>query len=113
MSMQQRYYLRENVYFEPLVLKWYAWPYLLPPVSAAMNITGRSLRLMKSFVANHQLHLAASKNPELSGGDFVNCSEDQLDNVRGLIRDIEHTHQDYLDLRKAVAKLNEMLEQAK
>ncbi|ALN62585.1 2-dehydro-3-deoxyphosphooctonate aldolase [Lysobacter antibioticus] len=113
MSMQQRYYLRENVYFEPLVLKWYAWPYLLPPVSAAMNITGRSLRLMKSFVANHQLHLAASKNPELSGGDFVNCSEDQLDNVRGLIHDIEHTHQDYLDLRKAVAKLNEMLEQAK
>ena len=42
MSMQQRYYLRENVYFEPLVLKWYAWPYLLPPVSAAM-IAARGL----------------------------------------------------------------------
>lgn len=113
MNTQERYYLRENVYFEPLVLKWYAWPYLLPPVSAAMNLSGRSLRLMKSFVANHQLHLAASKNPELAGGDFVNCGEDQLENVRALIHEMENSHQDYLELRKAVARLNELLAQTK
>lgn len=107
------YYLKENAYFEPLVLKWYAWPYLLPPVSAAMNFAGRSMRLMKSFVANHQLHLAASNNSELSGGDFVNCGEDQLDTVRGLIDELQTRHRDYIDLRKAIVELNEMLEQCK
>ncbi|GAB3356929.1 MBL fold metallo-hydrolase [Lysobacter tyrosinilyticus] len=107
------YYLKENAYFEPLILKWYAWPYLLPPVSAAMNLTGRSMRLMKSFVANHQLHLAASQNSELSGGDFVNCSADQVDTVRKLIEELQTHHQDYMELRKAVAHLNEMLEQCK
>ncbi len=110
---QQQYYLKEDVYFEPLILKWYAWPYLLPPASAAMNISGRSLRLMKSFVANHQLHLAASNDPKLSGGDFVNCGEDQLEAVRNLIVDIETQHRDYLDFRKAVTRLNELLAQAK
>lgn len=107
------YFLREDVYFEPLVFKWYAWPYLLPPISAAMNIAGRSMRLMKSFVANHQLHLAASKNPGLAGGDFVNCSAEHVEDVRNLIREIETDHSDCLEVRKAVAEIGEMLEQMK
>lgn len=110
---QQQYYLKEDVYFEPLILKWYVWPYLLPPATAAMNLCGRSLRLMKSFVANHQLHLAASNNPELSGGDFVNCGADQVEAVRNLIFDIEIHHQDYLEFRRAIIHLNELLAQAK
>ncbi|WP_457322283.1 hypothetical protein, partial [Stenotrophomonas sp. P5_B8] len=113
MKPNQLYYLREDAYFEPLVFKWYAWPYLIPPVSAAMNITGRGLRLMKSFVANHQLHLAAAKDPTLAGGDFVSCSEDQLEDVRALVARIETEHADYLDVRKAVADINQLLEPMK
>ena len=30
-------YLREDVYFEPLLNQWYAWPYLLPPVTGAQD----------------------------------------------------------------------------
>lgn len=113
MSQEQLYYLREDVYFEPLVFKWYAWPYLVPPVSAAMNIAGRSLRLMKSFLANHELHLAASKDPGLAGGDFVNCSAEQLEDVRELVRKIEIDHADYVEVRKAVAEVNQLLEPMK
>lgn len=107
------YYLRDDVYFEPLVLKWYAWPYLIPPVSAAMNLAGRSLRLMRSFAANHQVHLAASENPSLAGGDFVNCTADQVDDVRALVQELESQHADYLELRKAVGELNALLEPMK
>lgn len=110
MNLNQSYYLREDAYFEPLVFKWYAWPYLLPPVSAAMNLAGRSLRLMKSFITNHQLHLAASRNPGLAGGDFVSCSEEQLEDVRGLVHKLETEHADYLAIRKAVADINQLLE---
>lgn len=113
MNPHESYYLREDVYFEPLVFKWYAWPYLIPPVSAAMNIAGRSLRLMKSFVANHQIHLAASRDPSLAGGDFVSCSEEQLEDVRGLVDHIETEHADYLAVRKAIGDINQLLEPMK
>lgn len=104
------YYLRDDAYFEPLLHKWYVWPYLLPPVTAAMNLTGRNLRLMKSFVANAQLHIAASQNRGLAGGDFVNCSADQIDDVRRLIEELEQDNRDYFDLRQGVTALNALLE---
>ncbi len=113
MNPNELYYLREDAYFEPLVFKWYAWPYLIPPVSAAMNIAGRSLRLMKSFLANHRLHLAASRDPSLAGGDFVSCSEEQLEDVRELVSRIETDHADYIAVRKAVVDINQLLEPMK
>lgn len=113
MQNDKLYYLRDDVYFEPLVLKWYAWPYLIPPVSAAMNLAGRSLRLMRSFVANHQMHIAASENPALAGGDFVSCAADQVGDVRALVDELESKHADYLELRKAVGELNALLEPMK
>lgn len=110
--MQQAalYYMREDVYFEPLVFEWYAWPYLIPPITAAMNLTGRGLRLMKSFLANHQLHITASRDPTLVGGDFVNCREEQLEDVRALVQRIETEHADYLAVRKALADIQQLLE---
>ncbi|NVE00637.1 MBL fold metallo-hydrolase [Massilia sp. BJB1822] len=106
---ETNYYLREEVYFEPLLHKWYMWPYLIPPVSAAMNITGRNLRLMKSFVKNHRLHISASQDPKLAGGDFVNCREDQLGDIQALIEDIEINAQ-YAEIRAAVTELDRLLE---
>ena len=113
MNSNDLYFLREDVYFEPLVFKWYAWPYLLPPVTAAMNLAGRNLRLMKSFVANHQLHLAASQDPALAGGDFVNCSSEQLEEVRALVQSFETRHANYMAVRQAVADINQLLEPMK
>jgi L-ascorbate metabolism protein UlaG (beta-lactamase superfamily) len=105
------FFLREGVYLEPLIHKWYAWPYLIPPVTAAMNLTGRNLRLMKSFVANAPLHIRANSTPGLAGGDFVNCTEAQIDEVRALIEDLESRHRDYFQIREAVTTLNALLEQ--
>lgn len=108
-----QYYLRDDLYFEPLIHKWYAWPYLLPPIAAAMNLTARNLRLMKSFVANSKLHISASRTPGLAGGDFVNCSEEQVEEVRALIHELENDYQDYFQIRQAVSELNVLLEQQK
>ncbi|HKT30252.1 MBL fold metallo-hydrolase [Dyella sp.] len=104
----QQVYLREDVYFEPLLRNWYAWPYLLPPVCTALNFMGRNLRLMKSFVNNHRIHIAARSQPGLAGGDFVDCSEEQVEDVRRLVEDIE-SHDVYRRIRDAVAELNELL----
>lgn len=108
---QPGYFLKEDAYFEPLVHNWYVWPYLLPPVTAAMNLTGRNLRLMKSFVANSHLHVNASQSAALAGGDFVNCTQEQVEDVRALIEDLEIRHRDYFSIREAVTDLNALLEQ--
>lgn len=113
MNPTASYYLREDAYFEPLVFKWYAWPYLIPPVTAAMNMAGRSLRLMKSFLANPRLHLAASRDPSLAGGDFVSCGVDQVDDVRRLVQHIEEGHSDHAEVRKAIVDIHQRLESMK
>src|SRR6185503_5097834 len=48
-----RLFLREDVYVDPLVNKWYAWPNLIAPVTYAMYMTKTHRRLMSSFVNNY------------------------------------------------------------
>ena len=59
MTASSRFYLREDAYFEPLFNHWYAWPYLLPPVTGARHLVKTHRRIMTSFVKNHELHILA------------------------------------------------------
>lgn len=63
-----KYYLKTNVKAEPLIWKWYAWPYLIPPITAASNIVGRHLKIMQSYVQNPLLHAHAVQDPRMLGG---------------------------------------------
>ncbi len=64
------YYLKSNVLMEPLVDGWYAWAHLIPPATAARNLTERHLRIMESYIESPEAHQAAVKNPALLGGPF-------------------------------------------
>jgi len=105
----EAWYLRESVYFEPLIHQWYAWPYLIPPVCLALNFSSRNLRVMKSFLANPRLHQSAAKNASLAGGDFVDCTEDQVQDVRDLVEHIEREYASYAQIRDGVRELNDLL----
>src|SRR5271165_2153974 len=59
------YYLRSNVLMEPLVDGWYAWAHLIPPATAARNLTERHLRIMESYIETPEAHQAAVRNPAL------------------------------------------------
>lgn len=83
-------YLRPDVKMEPLFCGWLAWPHLLSPVQAAMNVAFRYLPLLQSFVANPRLHIAATKDPRLFGGPFVHLSSADVPHVRELITTIQH-----------------------
>lgn len=56
-------YLRPNVLVEPLFDSWYAWSYLIPPATAARNITGRHMKIMDSYIAAPEEHAKAVANP--------------------------------------------------
>jgi len=106
---EKQFYLKPQVYIEPLVHNWYAWPYMLPPVTCAMLFSDRILKMMKSFVASYKLHIAASKNKELTGGSFVNCSESQLGDMKVLIDKIQQDFPEYKEIRQAIKSLHSIL----
>jgi L-ascorbate metabolism protein UlaG (beta-lactamase superfamily) len=83
--MSDNLYLKQNIVAEPLFNQWYAWPYLIPPASAAMYIANWHLKIMNSFVSAPQVHVAALKNPAMLGGPFVNYDPSRVKEVKELI----------------------------
>lgn len=109
MSNNDYYYLKDDVYFEPLINQWYAWPYLFPPVTCARHMVNTHRRIMVSFVQNYQLHIIASTEPGLTGGEFLSCTEEQVEDIRGLIKYMDVEHSDMVELSNAVKQLDELL----
>ncbi len=102
-------YLKADAYFEPLWNHWYAWPYLMPPVTGARHLVNTHRRIMQSFVKNYKLHIIASKESVLTGGEFLNCTEDQVDDIKALIKEIDDNCGDLVELSDAVKQLDELV----
>lgn len=102
-------YLRSDVYFEPLLNHWYAWPYLIPPVTCARHVVNTHRRIMQSFVKNYKLHIIASKESVLTGGEFLNCTEDQVGDIQALIEELNEKCGDLIELSDAVKQLDDLL----
>lgn len=66
-------------------------------------------RIMSSFVNNYQLHLLAKGQSALTGGEFLNCSEAQIEDIKKLIAKIDNELSDVVSLSKAVKELDELL----
>lgn len=107
--MSENFYLKEDVYIEPLFNQWYAWPYLIAPATAARHLTNTHRRIMKSYVKNHELHRLAKDYSALTGGEFVDCTEDQLQDIKRLIEEIREKCGDLVSLSSDIKKLNELV----
>lgn len=105
----QMLYMREDTYFEPLFNHWYAWPYLLSPVTGARHIVNTHRRIMRSFVNNYKLHIMANKETILTGGEFLNCTEEQVADIKSLIEELDETCCDLIELSSAVKQLDELV----
>lgn len=103
-------YLRPNVQLEPLFDSWYAWPHLIPPATAARNITERHLKIMASYVSAPQIHADAVRNPKMLGGPFIDYGGKRVDEIDVLrnrtVRDRAHL----IELSKALGDLDAMLQ---
>jgi len=102
-------YLRLNVQVEPLIDHWYAWSYLIPPATAARNITERHLKIMDSYINAPQIHANAVKNPKMRGGPFIDCGGQRSDEIRGLREKIKKDRTALLELSAALNALDAML----
>jgi L-ascorbate metabolism protein UlaG (beta-lactamase superfamily) len=106
---ERKCYLRPNVILEPLVGQWYAWPHLIPPHTAAMNIANAHMKMMKSYVSAPDFHAAAIRNPAMRGGPFVDFPSSRVNEVRALMDRTARDQRAMLDLADAIKKLNDLL----
>ncbi|SCF97909.1 MBL fold metallo-hydrolase [Streptomyces sp. Ncost-T10-10d] len=105
----EQLFLRSKVIIEPLVDRFFAWPYTAAPVQAAMNLAFLQVPLLESYLQSPQVHVAASNNPELRGGYFINIPESRADEVRDLLAAIKRDRADMLRFAEAVAAGQEIL----
>jgi L-ascorbate metabolism protein UlaG (beta-lactamase superfamily) len=104
-----KYYLRPDVQVEPLINQWPAWPHLIPPATAAMNIAYLHLRVMKSFIMAPQLHASTLKDKAMSGGLFMNLPPERVGEVKELLNRTVTEQAHMIQLAEAIKALNEML----
>ncbi|MEM9482201.1 MAG: MBL fold metallo-hydrolase [Cyanobacteria bacterium P01_F01_bin.116] len=109
--MDDKVYLRSDIYFEPLFNKWFMWPYLMAPATAAMNLSNHHLKLMKSFVANAKIHAKTAKNKVLSGSSMVNIPVERVGEVKQLLDTTKSDYADLLLFSEAVKELEQLLQQ--
>ncbi|MFH8447330.1 MBL fold metallo-hydrolase [Streptomyces sp. NPDC018026] len=105
----QPLFLRSKVIVEPLIDKFFAWPYTMAPVQSAMNLAFLQVPLLESYLQSPQVHVAASNNPELRGGYFINIAEERADEVRDLLAAIKHDRAHILRFAEAVVAGQELL----
>lgn len=107
--MQNReVFLSQNVQVEPLIDRWFAWSYLIPPATASRNITERHLRIMDSFINAPQVHLNAVKNPKMLGGPFIDLAIERLPEIVALRQRIS-LRSNLFELSNAIAELDRIL----
>lgn len=102
-------YIKPNLVIEPLIDNWYAWPHIVSPATAAMNIKSRHLKIMKSYVQNPMIHAAAVKNPKMLGGPFIDYNGGRVDEIQALIDNTTKKCAKLLDLNDDILELHSLL----
>jgi L-ascorbate metabolism protein UlaG (beta-lactamase superfamily) len=105
----EKFYLKQNVQVEPLIDHWYAWPHLIPPATAARNITERHMKIMNSYISAPQIHLNAVKNPKMLGGPFIDLDGGRVDEIRALRDHIKTERAHLFELSAAIGSLDSMV----
>jgi L-ascorbate metabolism protein UlaG (beta-lactamase superfamily) len=106
---QERVFLRSNAIIEPLVDRFYAWMYIVSPVQAAMNLAAVQVPLLESYLQSPQVHVAASNNPAMRGGYFVNVPEERADELRDLLETIKRDRAAMLEFAAGIHAADDLL----
>lgn len=102
-------YLRGNVVLEPLFSRWYVWSHLVSPMTAPLYVVHQHLKIMQGFVAQPQIHVAATKNPELIGGPYIHYGVERVGDVRALIERTTSQQARLIDFAAALKSLDTAL----
>jgi L-ascorbate metabolism protein UlaG (beta-lactamase superfamily) len=105
-----KWYLKPNVVIEPLIQRWYAWTHLLSPATAAMNVVGRHIKIMNSYIQSPKIHAAAVMNPKMLGGPFMDYNGDRSEDVKKLRDETLVKQARSVEFARAIVELDKMLQ---
>jgi len=105
----KNWYLKPNVIVEPLIERWYAWAHLISPATAAMNIVGRHLKIMNSYIQSSNLHTAAVQNPKMLGGPFMDYKTSRVEDIKELKEKTITDQAKLIVLQQAIIDLEKLL----
>jgi L-ascorbate metabolism protein UlaG (beta-lactamase superfamily) len=88
---------------------WYVWSYLIPPHTAARNITGRHFKIMESYISAPQIHASAVRNPKMAGGPFIDYGGKRVNEIKALYEKTKRTRGHLLELSAAFDALDQIL----
>lgn len=103
------FYLKPTIKAEPLIWRWYSWPHLISPATAACNIVERHIKIMQSYVQNPQIHAQAIKDPKMLGGPFIDLNGEKVNEIKELIKDTQKNCKILIDLCDALKQLDRMI----
>lgn len=110
---ESKLFLKPNVVFEPLVDHWYAWTHLISPATSAMNIMGRHLAIMDSYISEPSIHAEALLNPKMRGGPFMDFNgKDRVPEIDQLKADTLEKRAKTMEFAQAIKELDKMLLEA-
>ncbi len=107
--MSELKYLRPNLVVEPLVDNWYAWSHLISPATAAVNILGRHVATMESYLSAPEIHAEAVLNPKMLGGPFMDLKGGRISEVQDLLKTTLTRQSKLIDFAKAIKTLDKLL----
>jgi L-ascorbate metabolism protein UlaG (beta-lactamase superfamily) len=106
---ERKVYLRPNVVLEPLIDRWYAWSHLISPATAALNMVGRHITLMESYISAPEIHAQAVINPNMRGGPFVDLGGVHVEEVNELLKSTLQKRDLLVQFAKAIKELDRLL----
>ncbi len=106
---EKKVYLKSNVVLEPLIDRWYAWSHLVSPATAALNIIGRHIPLMESYISAPDIHAQAVKNPKMLGGPFMDLGGVRVEEVDELRKNTLQKRELLIQFANAVKELDRLL----
>ncbi len=107
--MNDKVYLKPNVVIEPLLNRWYCWSHLISPATAAKIVKERNLKIINSYIQAPKAHKAATKNPKLLGGPFMDYPTERKQDVTQLKEVTQEKQGQLLRFADAIADLEQML----
>ncbi|CAL2094069.1 4-amino-L-phenylalanyl-[CmlP-peptidyl-carrier-protein] 3-hydroxylase [Tenacibaculum sp. 190524A02b] len=106
---KKKVYLKPNVVIEPLFDKWYAWSHLISPATSAMNVKGRHIKIMNSYIQAPAAHAAAVANPKMLGGPFIDYEGKRVEEIKKLKEQTLEKQKDLLAFNEAINQLDLLL----
>jgi L-ascorbate metabolism protein UlaG (beta-lactamase superfamily) len=95
------------------VNSWFAWSYVLSPLTASLHLLNYQLKAMEEYLENPELHVRAAHDPALAGGPYLDIPAARAGEVKALLESTKLNQRHNLALAEATAEFyNRLVDEA-